>query len=170
MIITESGGNQTLSFKVAGTERLNTGTIDNTWSGGCVGLYRATSSTTTTLQWDDFKCGYDENGDGDNPTADSAVTVAEQGADKSRFSTNHGAGRQMDRKQAIRTLDQQFVDGEFDAADILTNCRQYPKDEAPAAYKDFGEVVYSVEQAGLATTVAKLRARFVIKDADKADD
>jgi tRNA-splicing ligase RtcB len=105
-----------------------------------------------------------------NPTAGSRVMVAEQGADKSCFSINHGAGRQMGRKQAIRSLDQQTVDKEFDAEDILTNCRQYPRDEAPAAYKDFGEVVNSVELAGLATTVAKLRARFVIKDADKADD
>ncbi len=105
-----------------------------------------------------------------NPTAGSAVMVAEQGADKSCYSINHGAGRQMGRKHAMRTLDQQTVDQEFDAEDILTNCRQYPRDEAPAAYKDFGEVIASVEQAGLATTVAKLRARFVIKDADKADD
>ena len=49
---------------------------------------------------------------------------------------------------------------------ILTNCRQYPKDEAPAAYKDFDEVLRSVELAGLASTVARLKARFVIKDAD----
>ncbi len=105
-----------------------------------------------------------------NPTAGSLVMVAEQGAEKSCFSINHGAGRQIGRKQAIRSLDQQTVDKELDAEDILTNCRQYPKDEAPAAYKDFGEVVNSVELAGLATTVAKLRARFVIKDADEADD
>jgi tRNA-splicing ligase RtcB len=43
-------------------------------------------------------------------------------------------------------------------------------DEAPAAYKDFSEVINSVQLAGLATEVARLRARFVIKDADKADD
>lgn len=35
----------------------------------------------------------------------------------------------------------------------------------PAAYKHFGEVLNSVEQAGLAKTVAKLKVRFVIKDA-----
>lgn len=44
------------------------------------------------------------------------------------------------------------------------------KDEVPAAYKDFNEVVRSVELAGLARTVATLKARFVIKDADHADD
>lgn len=105
-----------------------------------------------------------------NPTAGSVVMVAEAGAEKSCYSVNHGAGRAMGRKQAIRTLDQRVIDSEFDAEDILTNCRQYPRDEAPAAYKDFGDVLASVEQAGLATTVAKLKARFVVKDADKADD
>ena len=58
----------------------------------------------------------------------------------------------------------------FDEHDILSNCRQYPKDEAPAAYKDFNEVLRSVKSAGLATEVARLKARFVIKDGDQADD
>ena len=52
----------------------------------------------------------------------------------------------------------------------MTNCRTYPKDEAPAAYKDFDEVLKSVTTAGLATEVARLKARFVIKDGDQADD
>jgi len=52
---------------------------------------------------------------------------------------------------------------------ILTNCRQYPKDEAPAAYKDFDAVLDSVKSAGLASEVARLKARFVIKDADILD-
>jgi tRNA-splicing ligase RtcB len=105
-----------------------------------------------------------------NPRAGSVVMAAEPGAEKSCFSVNHGAGRQLGRKEAIRRLDQKQIDGEFDADDILTNCRQYPKDEAPAAYKDFDEVVRSVTAAGLASEVARLRAKFVIKDASKADD
>ena len=52
----------------------------------------------------------------------------------------------------------------------MSNCRKYPKDEAPAAYKDFDEVLRSVKEADLATEVARLRARFVIKDASDADD
>jgi tRNA-splicing ligase RtcB len=103
-----------------------------------------------------------------NPASGSVVMVAEPGAEKSCYSVNHGAGRCMGRKEAGRRLDQNTVDAQLDAADILSNCRNYPIDEAPAAYKDFGEVLRSVEQAGLATTVAKLRARFVIKDADKS--
>jgi tRNA-splicing ligase RtcB len=101
-----------------------------------------------------------------NPTAGSCVMVADPGAEKSCFSVNHGAGRAKGRKAAIRELDQRTVDDEFTAHDILTNCRFYPKDEAPAAYKDFNEVLRSVESAGLATEVARLRARFVIKDSD----
>jgi tRNA-splicing ligase RtcB len=103
-----------------------------------------------------------------NPSAGSVVMVAEPGAEKSCFSVNHGAGRRKGRKAAIREFDQKTIDDEFAANDILTNCRLYPKDEAPAAYKDFNEVLRSVEQAELATTVARLKARFVIKDADES--
>lgn len=105
-----------------------------------------------------------------NPRDGSVVMVAAEGAAKSCYSVNHGAGRRMGRKDANRRLDQATIDQELDACDILSNCRQYPKDEAPDAYKDFNEVLKSVKQAGLATTVAKLKARFVIKDGDKADD
>lgn len=105
-----------------------------------------------------------------NPAAGSVVMVAEPGAEKSCYSVNHGAGRCMGRKAAMRALDQGRIDEELDKLDILSNCRQYPKDEAPAAYKDFREVLRSVEAAGLARTVATLKARFVIKDAAKADD
>jgi tRNA-splicing ligase RtcB len=92
--------------------------------------------------------------------------VADAGAALSCFSVNHGAGRRKGRKAAIREFDQGCVDAEFESDDILTNCRFYPKDEAPAAYKDFSEVLRSVELAGLASTVARLKARFVMKDAD----
>jgi tRNA-splicing ligase RtcB len=105
-----------------------------------------------------------------NPVSGSVVMVAETGAVKSCYSVNHGAGRQLGRKQAIRELDQTAIDKEFRDADILTNCRTYPMDEAPAAYKDFEEVVRSVEIAGLARAVARLKARFVVKDAFGADD
>jgi tRNA-splicing ligase RtcB len=101
-----------------------------------------------------------------NPTAGSSVMVANPGAALSCYSVNHGAGRCKGRKAAIRELDQGHVDAQFEAHDILTNCRFYPKDEAPAAYKDFDEVLRSVDRAGLASEVARLRARFVIKDAD----
>lgn len=105
-----------------------------------------------------------------NPQAGSSVMVADPGAALSCHSINHGAGRAMGRRMAIRDLDQEAVDRAMLENDILSNCRQYPRDEAPAAYKDFEEVLRSVTLAGLASEVARLRARFVIKDGDKADD
>ncbi|MEO2035472.1 MAG: RtcB family protein, partial [Planctomycetaceae bacterium] len=105
-----------------------------------------------------------------NPQAGSSVMVADEGAAASCYSVNHGAGRVLGRKRAIRELNQETVDKSFEEADILTNCRSYPRDEAPAAYKDFDEVLKSVKLAGLATEVARLKARFVIKDGSKADD
>ena len=105
-----------------------------------------------------------------NPRDGSAVMVAEAGAKEACFSVNHGAGRILGRKAAKRALDQEKIDQEFDSVDILTNCRKYPRDEAPDAYKNFNEVLASVKQAGLASEVARLKANFVIKDASKADD
>lgn len=105
-----------------------------------------------------------------NPQSGSCVMVADPGAALSCHSINHGAGRAMGRRAAIRALDQGAIDRALDEHDILSNCRQYPRDEAPAAYKDFDEVLRSVTLAGLASEVARLRARFVIKDGDKADD
>lgn len=105
-----------------------------------------------------------------NPRGGSAVMVADIEAYKSCFSVNHGAGRAMGRRAAMRTLNQQSVDRELEENDILTNCRQYPLDEAPDAYKDFDEVLRSVQLAKLAKKVAALKATFVIKDQDVQDD
>ncbi len=96
--------------------------------------------------------------------------VALEGARRNGYSVNHGAGRSMSRSVAKRLLDQKQIDSELIDHDILSNCRVYPRDEAPDAYKDFGAVLESVQQAGLAAEVAKLRARFVIKDHSGADD
>lgn len=105
-----------------------------------------------------------------NPQAGSAVMVADPNAKISSYSVNHGAGRVMGRKRAIRELNQERIDKSFADRDILTNCRTYPRDEAPQVYKDFDEVLKSVKLAGLASEVARLRATFVIKDGDAADD
>jgi tRNA-splicing ligase RtcB len=105
-----------------------------------------------------------------NPQDGSAIMVAEEGAKLSCYSVNHGAGRRMSRTAAIKTLQQGVVNQSFDQADILFNGRNYPIDEAPRAYKDFNEVLTSVEKAGLASEVARLQAKFVIKDGDKPDD
>lgn len=104
-----------------------------------------------------------------NPAAGSAVMVAEPGAALSCFSVNHGAGRAMSRTRAMKELAQKDVDAQLTEGDILSNCRFYPRDEAPAAYKDFSEVLRSVTRAGLARPVAMLSARFVMKDGDQSN-
>ncbi|MFC1483304.1 RtcB family protein, partial [Candidatus Margulisiibacteriota bacterium] len=101
-----------------------------------------------------------------SPRSGSVVMVADPGAEITYYSVNHGAGRVMGRKRAKRELDQGAINKSLSDADILTNCRNYPKDEAPVVYKDFEEVLKSIRLAGLATEVARLRARFVIKDED----
>lgn len=105
-----------------------------------------------------------------NPRDGSAVMVALPSAERSGYSVNHGAGRAMSRRNAKRHLVQEDIDKDFDKHDILSNCRFYPRDEAPAAYKNFDEVLRSVKVAGLAAEVARLHAKFVIKDDSDPDD
>lgn len=105
-----------------------------------------------------------------NPRDGSVVMAALPGAEKSCYSVNHGAGRILGRKAAKRKLDSQAINRELDEHDILFNGRNYPVDEAPDAYKDFEQVLASVEEAELAHQVAHLAARFVIKDSSAADD
>jgi tRNA-splicing ligase RtcB (3'-phosphate/5'-hydroxy nucleic acid ligase) len=105
-----------------------------------------------------------------NPRDGSSVMVALPGAEKAAYSVNHGAGRALSRTKAKKMLNQSAIDQSMETHDIMTNCRTYPKDEAPDAYKDFGQVMQSVKEAGLAREVARLKARFVIKDGAPADD
>lgn len=105
-----------------------------------------------------------------NPQSGSRIMVGARGGINTAYSVNHGAGRAMGRNEAKRRLDQKTVDEGLADADIIYNGRSYPIDEAPAAYKDFNQVCASVEQANLATTVATLRARFVIKDNDSSKE
>jgi tRNA-splicing ligase RtcB len=100
-----------------------------------------------------------------NPRDGSSVMVAQPGASLSAFSINHGAGRKMSRTVAKAQLKASDVERSLADSDVISSCRHYPVDEAPDAYKDFAEVLRSVELAGLAREVARLEARFVIKDA-----
>jgi tRNA-splicing ligase RtcB (3'-phosphate/5'-hydroxy nucleic acid ligase) len=113
-----------------------------------------------------------------NPRDGSTIMVGLPGSAIALNSVNHGAGRIRSRGACRRAAKdaadphhelfrQQSVNAEFEHADILTNCgRNYPVDEAPASYKDYGEVIKSVEQAGLAKLVARLKPLMNIKDSD----
>jgi len=103
-----------------------------------------------------------------NCEAGSAIMVGAPGAKQTLYSVNHGAGRCWGRAQAKRELAGIDIGKRMTEMDILSNCRTYPLDEAAASYKDFNEVLKSVEKAGLATMVARLvpKGGFVFKDND----
>jgi len=105
-----------------------------------------------------------------NPRDGSSVMVALPGAVETVYSVNHGAGRRMSRTKAKKDLNQDTIEAGLREHDIISNCREYPIDEAPDAYKNFQDVLDSVTGAGLAMEVARLTARFVIKDGAPADD
>ncbi|HEX8747688.1 MAG TPA: RtcB family protein [Pyrinomonadaceae bacterium] len=74
-----------------------------------------------------------------------------EGASRSGYSVNHGAGRKLSRGEASRRLSQRQIDDEYAAAGILVNTDgRVPLDEAAPAYKASEEVVRAVVEAGLA--------------------
>lgn len=74
-----------------------------------------------------------------------------EGAARSGYSVNHGAGRRLSRGEASRTLSQRAIDDEYKAAGILVNTDgRVPLDEAAPAYKSSAEVIRAVVEAGLA--------------------
>jgi RHS repeat-associated protein len=56
---------------------LTTTSVDDVWSAGLVGLYRAASSSGAIQQYDDVKIGYDNNGDGDIADAGDTIEVSD---------------------------------------------------------------------------------------------
>lgn len=102
-----------------------------------------------------------------NPVDGSTIMVGQRGSRKALNSVNHGAGRAMSRRKATETFNQRDVTAHFDAADIVTNCgRNYPVDECPQAYKPYDQVIESVEKAGLAKLVCRLKPIMNVKDND----
>jgi tRNA-splicing ligase RtcB len=77
--------------------------------------------------------------------------VAGQGLAASLRSASHGAGRAMSRAQARKRLHASAVRRELAAAGV--EILGADLDEAPAAYKDIGQVMQA--QADLVTTLAR---------------
>jgi tRNA-splicing ligase RtcB len=74
-----------------------------------------------------------------------------EGAVKSGYSVNHGAGRRLSRSAANRELSQRAIDDEYREAGIVVNTDgRVPLDEAAPAYKSSQEVIEAVTSAGLA--------------------
>ncbi|MEW6212080.1 MAG: RtcB family protein [Acidobacteriota bacterium] len=80
-----------------------------------------------------------------------------EGAVRSGYSVNHGAGRRLSRGEATRSLSQSKIDKEYREAGILVNTDgRVPLDEAGPCYKPAEEVITAVVEAGLATVEHRL--------------
>ncbi|MBI4542758.1 MAG: RtcB family protein [Gemmatimonadetes bacterium] len=98
----------------------------------------------------------------------SFVLRPAEGAVKSLYSVNHGAGRRMSRSAAIRQLDRRQIEDDYRAAGILVNADgRVPIDEAGPAYKPAREVVDAVVGAGLATVEYELRPLASLKGTEE---
>lgn len=92
----------------------------------------------------------------------SYIMVGTQGAKRTNFSINHGAGRQLGRMEAKRTLNRsearkrmKNISMLHDAGDLI--------EETQGAYKDISEITDAVVGAGLARVVAKVEPLGVVK-------
>jgi len=97
-------------------------------------------------------------------TASYILAGTKEGA-QSWFSTCHGAGRTMSRRQAVRTISGQEVIKRLGKKGIIIKCWS-PRgiaEEAPLAYKDIDSVVEVIHKAGLSKTVVRLMPLAVVK-------
>lgn len=96
----------------------------------------------------------------------SYVLVGQTKAGESFYSVNHGAGRVLSRKAALKTITKEQFDRSM--GEVLYNTRNYRElaDEAPAAYKNIEDVVETLVTLGFARKVARLRPLAVIKGKD----
>jgi tRNA-splicing ligase RtcB (3'-phosphate/5'-hydroxy nucleic acid ligase) len=91
-----------------------------------------------------------------------------EGAQKSGYSVNHGAGRRLSRGEASRTLSQRAMDDEYREAGVVVNVDgRVPLDEAAPAYKPSEEVVAAVVGAGLAEVEHRLWPLASLKGVDE---
>ena len=89
------------------------------------------------------------------------------GAVKSGYSVNHGAGRKMSRSEAKRRLFQTEVNRLYKEAGIIVNAAgDVPLDESDACYKSSQEVVDAVVNAGLAEIEYRLWPLASLKGTD----
>jgi tRNA-splicing ligase RtcB len=91
-----------------------------------------------------------------------------EGASRSGYSVNHGAGRRLSRGEATRTLSQRAIDDEYREAGVVVNANgRVPLDEAAPAYKPSEEVLAAVVGAGLARVEHRLWPLASLKGVDE---
>lgn len=98
-------------------------------------------------------------------TASWVLVGTEESMKRSFGSTCHGAGRTMSRSQAKKTVRGDELYKQLEGQGIHVQAGSLPglAEEAPVAYKDVDEVVETVNRAGIARKVARLRPVAVVK-------
>lgn len=98
-------------------------------------------------------------------TASYVLTGAKQAMRESFGSSCHGAGRRMSRSQARREVQGDELKRKLNEMGIVIHAGSMRglAEEAPQAYKDVDQVVDTVQRAGIAKILAKLRPVAVVK-------
>jgi tRNA-splicing ligase RtcB len=88
-----------------------------------------------------------------------------QGAKEAFASSCHGAGRTLSRTKAKHLARGRRIESEMAERGVLvvSESRATVAEEMPEAYKDVADVVGSVEGAGIARVVARLKPLAVVK-------
>ncbi len=95
----------------------------------------------------------------------SYLLVGTKGAAETFYSTCHGSGRVMSRKQAVSSTRNKDVIEELGkkGVKVMVKSRETLHEEVPEAYKDIDRVVEVVQKAGISRKLVKLRPICVIK-------
>ena len=102
---------------------------------------------------------------GDMGTASWVLAGPSKGGNDAFSSSCHGAGRQLSRTAARKSVDARALIERLEQQGVHVRAKtpNVLSEEAPEAYKDVDDVVRLTEQAGLARPVARLRPLAVIK-------
>lgn len=98
-------------------------------------------------------------------TASYVLAGTQEAMDNTFGSTCHGAGRQMSRTQAKKSIDYNKLRKDLDQLGVVVRVGSAKGllEEAPGAYKDIDEVVEVVSRSNVARKVVKLKPLAVIK-------
>ncbi|WP_296971217.1 RtcB family protein [Tepidanaerobacter sp. EBM-38] len=93
----------------------------------------------------------------------SYVVIGTPEIEKTFCSVNHGAGRVMSRKQARSEFTREGLLNQMGHVVVIAKDIKSLLDEAPLAYKDIDNVVYTLVEAGLTKPIVKLKPMGVLK-------
>ncbi len=93
----------------------------------------------------------------------SYVVLGTDKLKRAYYSVNHGAGRQMSRKQAKKSITKKQFRQAMSGIELNSPGVNKVIDESPQAYKDVDQVVETLAEIGMTKKIAKLRPLGVIK-------